>query len=462
MIRVAGGGPVVKRFSIGRRGGGDLRTDTAKEGAIPLHSAMLPDELPSRVAGGGMHVMRFAVDRPTSGGLRSDTALALYSSLLGDADAAEAGEAVKATDAAKLLNAATPLPPQQQRRQLAELTASPAAAERETTPPLLPRIPSGSPAPPPLPLPPVRSAFATEAVQQSSPRDATISAAANAAARLLARAATAGGARPVSWRGPPTPPGMSRSSSMAASSRGPSLDFKSRAAAGSDDGSGNELRTPSMERAASMPEGVSRGRKHTARAAAIRASASVDGGSILGSVKAHLPPTAPCRRSSSRLSSQSQPTVPAAGPAVPAMPPPPPPSALALAGSKTSSELVDELAAELGLQRPAAAFATSRFRQAPPASLGVALVDTSASGWRLLYADDAFAAATGVPAGGGGGGGTFWQHFELLIAEVRWLRAACIAGCWALVKLLLSGGSCVRVPPVVLSSPSQTSGERSQ
>lgn len=94
-------------------------------------------------------------------------------------------------------------------------------------------------------------------------------------------------------------------------------------------------------------------------------------------------------------------------------------------------ELADELAAQFGVQPqrsgslaaalpPATAARASCFLESSSAA-GTALLDAS-TGWRLLYVDTAFAAATGVPHGSGGGvsgpGATFWQHFEVLGSEV--------------------------------------------
>jgi hypothetical protein len=84
--------------------------------------------------------------------------------------------------------------------------------------------------------------------------------------------------------------------------------------------------------------------------------------------------------------------------------------------SDFASDLADELAAELGLPPAAGSSSGSGFRRAAGAAFhGVALIDASLAGWRLLFVNEAFASATGVPPAAGG---AFWQHFELPGAEV--------------------------------------------
>ena len=377
-ISVSPAGVPTRRCSTDHDGGSSMLTDTDHKSTTgQLCAAALPQQLPPGTTAGGAEIKRFTFDRaqlPASG-FRSDTAHngchELCSPLPAGADAT-AGVAASAAARAAL---SRPGPPR----------SNSARLEPE---PLL-RIPSGEPQAPPV----LVSAFATEAMRRMSFEDAgidaKISAAANAAARLAARAASSGGAIPPSWRGLPTCPGAA-----AARSASGGLERSCRDPSSADSSGGCSLHA---QRAASLPPpgpGDQEPSLNPASAGA-RPSASVDAFAAAASA-------ASCSRSgsagASRLGLQ------------------PSGSPLVAACSRTSSDLADELAAELGLLPAAGSSSGSGFRRAAGAAfLGVALIDASLAGWRLLYINEVFASATGVPAAAGS---AFWQHFELPTAEV--------------------------------------------
>lgn len=389
----AADGTAIKRWSMHRRGSADGSSGSSNGLAgTDLHSTMSSTAAARRQHDGDGGVA-----------LRSDTAAesatALYSTVHADAASAAVAEAEIGSwiRERQLLPASAPAA-----AAAASASAAAATGRAADDADLQPR----TQAPP--------SAFATEAVQcQRDQPSAKVAAAANAAARLLARAYSASSTRTsLAWRGPPTPT-ASRAGSLG-------LDNASFASA-----SQPSLASTSQHSFVSCSQPAMLVPRRSA-SSAVRPSFGATVGSIC---------RASCLSSESYSIDDSRlpPAAAAAAAAADALP-------LIASASRTDSDIDAEaeshLPAELlalqlsrrsAASARAAGVASERLcRAAEACDRGAVLVDTGAPAWRLLYVNEAFSGATGVSQDtNAGGGAAFWQHFDAGDLEVGLIFPRC-------------------------------------